>query len=97
MAPKFALVRGSFTRYFVIVYDYPEDPVKKNGAEVTKELWIVVWRPYFQTTGLQRAPDCFHLQYYSGKLTTPRRKIKKIRHEIEIVKVKEPTDEMSSF
>jgi hypothetical protein len=39
MAPKFVLVQGSFTRYFVIVYVYiTEDPVKKNGAKVTEEL-----------------------------------------------------------
>jgi hypothetical protein len=109
-----------------------EDPVKKNGAKVTEELWIVVWRPYF-LKGLQRALDCMGLlpssilfrqnnicmstalgsqnrgattvaaesliaQLHSqGKLTTPRRKNKKNRHQIEILKAKEPTDEISSF
>jgi hypothetical protein len=48
-----------------------EDHVKKNGTKVTQELRIVVWRPYFLITGLQRAPDwdCFLLQYYSAKTT----------------------------
>jgi hypothetical protein len=34
MEPKFVQVRGSYTRYFVIVYVYfTENPVKKNGAK----------------------------------------------------------------
>jgi hypothetical protein len=32
-----------------------EDPVKKNGAKVTEELWIVVWRPVYSNYGAAKS------------------------------------------
>jgi hypothetical protein len=33
-----------------------EDRVKKNGAKVTEELRIVVWRPVFSNYGAAKSP-----------------------------------------
>jgi hypothetical protein len=33
-----------------------EDPVQKNGAKFTEELWIVVWRPIYFNYGAAKSP-----------------------------------------
>jgi hypothetical protein len=62
MAPKFVLVQAHLQDILLLfMFIITEDPVMKNAAKVTEELWIVKWRTYFLTTGLQRAPDCMGL------------------------------------
>jgi hypothetical protein len=60
MVPKFVPVRGSYTRYYVIVYAYYNwGSFKKNGAifrSCTEELRLAIWRPVYSNYGAAKSP-----------------------------------------
>jgi hypothetical protein len=121
MAPKLVQVRGSYTRYFVIVYVYynwGSYEEKWRKILINKpELRIEVKSPgvgqcpaskFFrqknicmkgvvgsQYGAMTVAADRLGAQLHSQcKLTTPRHENRKIRHETELLKAKEPAPDV---
>jgi hypothetical protein len=60
MARKFVLVRAHLQDILLLFMFIITEDIKKNGAKVTEELRIVLWRPVNSNYGAAKIPGLGH-------------------------------------